>query len=182
MVNNIIKGVLVIGVCLLGYLVYESIMGEIRYQKEVDRIEDLVIKKLETIRVAELAYKDVKGDFTNDFDSLINFMTNGTMKVLVEYGDKDDSTSVYRQEIKEVSVRDSFFSDISIDSIAFVPPMDTAKFELLAGRIVQGGVEVPVFQVTDPYPFDRQRKNPNHPKKALRVGSMSEASYSGNWK
>ncbi|MBO6515933.1 MAG: hypothetical protein JJ975_05215 [Bacteroidia bacterium] len=182
MINNILKVVLFLVACLLAYLLYNSIMGEIRYRKEVKRVEELVIDKLDKIRVAELAYKDVKGSFTGEFDSLINFINHGKLKILVEYGDKDDTTSVYRQEIREVSVKDSLFKDFNVDSIAFVPPMDTARFELLASTVVQGNVEVPVFQVTDPWPFDKQRSNPNHPKPALRVGSISEASYSGNWK
>ncbi|MFT5513599.1 MAG: hypothetical protein ACI8SE_002008, partial [Bacteroidia bacterium] len=164
------------------FLLFRSVKGEIEYRAEVDRVEVMVINKLEKIREAELAYKDVKGEFTGDYDSLINFIKTGKMQILVEYGDKDDSTSVYSQFIKEVSIRDSLFKNFKVDSIAFVPPADTAKFLLLASRVVQGNVEVPVFQVTDPFPFDKQRANSNHPKKALQVGSISEASYSGNWK
>lgn len=182
MINNILKVVLFLVACLLAYLLYDSITGEIEYRKEVQRVEELVIDKLEKIRVAELAYKDAKGEFTNEFDSLINFVNTGKLKILIEYGDKDDTTSVYRQEVQEVSVKDSLFKNYNFDSIAFVPPMDTAKFILLATRINQGNVDVPVFMVQDPYPFDKQRNNPNHPKPPLQVGSISEATYSGNWK
>ncbi len=182
MVNNILKIVFFVIACILGYLLYNSIAGEIRYRAEVDAVEAQVIEKLEKIREAELAFKDVRGEFTGDFDTLIHFINNGKMQITVEYGDKDDSTSVYRQEIIEVGIRDSLFKNFNVDSIAFVPPADTAKFELLASEVIQGNVKVPVFQVRDPYPFDRQRANDNHPKKALQVGSISEASYSGNWK
>ncbi|MFT5724878.1 MAG: hypothetical protein ACI9JN_002001 [Bacteroidia bacterium] len=182
MVNNILKGIFFLLACLLAYLLYRSVKGEIEYRAEVDRVEELVINKLEKIREAELAYKDVRGDFTHDYDSLIHFIKTGKMEILVEYGDRDDSTSVFRQEIQYVSILDSLFKDFEVDSIAFVPPADTCKFVLLASRITQGNVDVPVFQVTDPYPYDRQRANPNHPKKALQVGSISEASYAGNWK
>jgi predicted membrane protein len=182
MVNNILKVIFFFLAILFAFLLYRSIKGEIEYRAEVDRVEELVIGKLEKIREAELAYKDVKGEFTGDYDTLINFIKTGKLKILVEYGDKDDSTSVFRQEVEEVSILDSMFSDFNVDSIAFVPPSDTAKFVLLASRVIQGNVEVPVFQVTDPWPFDKQRANPNHPKKALQVGSISEASYSGNWK
>ncbi len=182
MINNIIKVVLLLIACLLAYLLYNSIMGEIEYRKEVRYVEGLVKDKLDKIRTAELAYKDIHGGFTSDFDTLIKFVKTGKLQILVEYGEKDDSSSVFRQEIKEVSVQDSLFKNYNFDSIAFVPPMDTAQFELLSSRVIQGNVEVPVFQVTDPWPFDRQRSNPNHPKPPLRVGSISEARYSGNWK
>lgn len=182
MVNNILKVVFFLLAVLFAFLLYRSVQGEIEYRAEVDRVEVLVIEKLEYIREAELAYKDVHNEFTSDYDTLINFIKTGKMQILVEFGEKDDSTSVYRQEIQEVSILDSLFKGVNVDSIAFVPPIDTAKFMLLSSRIVQGNVEVPVFQVTDPYPFDKQRANPNHPKQALQVGSISEASYSGNWK
>jgi hypothetical protein len=182
MINNILKVVFFLLACLLAFLLYRSIASELEYRQEVKSIEDQVINKLERIRMAQLTYKDVKGDFTNDFDTLIHFIKTGKMQVTVEYGDKDDTTSVYRREVIEVGVQDSLFKNFNVDSIAYVPPMDTAKFELLAGRVVQGNVEVPVFQVTDPWPYDRQRKNANHPKQPLRVGSISEAKYSGNWK
>lgn len=182
MVNNILKVIFFLLACLFAYLLYRSVKGEIEYRAEVDRVEDLVITKLEKIREAELAYKDIKGEFTSDYDTLINFIKTGNLQILVEYGDKDDSTSVYSREVKNISILDSMFKNFNVDSIAFVPPADTAKFILLSGRVIQGNVEVPVFQVTDPWPFDRQRSNVNHPKKALQVGSISEASYSGNWK
>ena len=182
MKNKILTVIFAVTSVVLAFLVYNSVNSEIEYNKEVVKVETKVIAKLEKIREAELLFKDARGVFTNDFDTLINFIKTGQMQILVEYGDKDDSTSVYRKEIKFVSIRDSLFRDFNIDSIAFVPPADTAKFELLASSVVQGNVEVPVFQVTDPWPFDRQRANPNHPKKPLRVGSITEASYSGNWK
>lgn len=182
MVNNILKVVFFLLACVFGYLLFDSIMGEIRYQEEVDKVEQQVIAKLEKIREAEVAYKDARGEFTGDFDTLIHFVKYGKMKISIQYGDKDDSTSVFRQEIKEVSILDSLFKGVNVDSLAFVPPADTVEFELLASRVIQGNVEVPVFQVRDPYPFDRQRRNEKHPKKPLQVGSISEATYSGNWK
>lgn len=182
MINNALKIVLFIAAVILTYLVYESIASEMRYRKEVESIEAQVIGKLEYIRIAQLAYKDEKGKFTSSFDTLINFIKNGKMKIVIQYGDRDDSTSVFRQEVKYVSIKDTLFKNINVDSIAFVPPADTAKFAMEALVITQGNVEVPVFRVVDPWPFDKQRSNPNHPKKGLQVGSLTEATYSGNWK
>ena len=57
---------------------------------------------------------------------------------------------------------------------------NNAKFELFAGRIVRGNVTVDVFEAkdTDPVnPARRMKQNEN----ALRVGSRTEVSVSGNW-
>jgi hypothetical protein len=180
--HNILKIVLFLVALLLAYLVYESIASEMRYRKEVGMVEEQVIHKLENIRTAQLAYKDEKSVFTDNFDTLINFIKHGKLKIVKQYGDRDDSTSVFREEILYVSLIDSLFKGINVDSLAFIPPLDTAKFIMDAMVITQANVEVPVFKIVDPYPFDKHRQNENNPKKALQVGSLSEASYSGNWK
>lgn len=182
MTNKVLKIVLFIVAAFLSYMVYDSIASEMRYREEVEIVEEQVIDKLEHIRMAQLAYKDQKGKFTDNFDSLINFVKVAQLKIIKQYGDKDDSTSVFREEFVYVSLKDSMFKDFNLDSMPFVPPFDTAKFVMDAKVITQANVEVPVFKVVDPYPFDKQRQNPNHPKKALQVGSLTEATYSGNWK
>lgn len=82
MVNNILKVIFFFLAILFAFLLYRSIKGEIEYRAEVDRVEELVIGKLEKIREAELAYKDVKGEFTGDYDTLINFIKTGKTKNL----------------------------------------------------------------------------------------------------
>ncbi|MCB0734195.1 MAG: hypothetical protein H6608_12050 [Flavobacteriales bacterium] len=182
MINNILKIVLSIAAVFLAYMVYDSIASEMRYRDEVEEVEAQVIKKLEDIRLAQLTYKEEKGKFTNDFDTLIDYLKHGRIKVVVQYGDRDDSTTNFREEVSYVAILDTLFKDINIDSLAFVPPYDTARFLMDAMMITQGNVEVPVFKVEDPHPFDKKRRNPNDPKKPLQVGSLSEATYSGNWK
>ncbi|MBI1306177.1 MAG: hypothetical protein GC181_06140 [Bacteroidetes bacterium] len=182
MTNTILKIVLTILAVFLAYEVYESIASELRYRAEVEKVEEQVISKLDNIRLAELTYKDVNGKFTNDYDTLINFLKTGKLRITKQYGDKDDSTTVFREEVLYIPILDTLFKGINVDSLAFVPPFDTARFELYAMTITQNNVEVPVFKVVDPHPFDKQRRNPKHPKQPLQVGSLSEASYSGNWK
>ena len=182
MVNNILKIVLTLAAIALAYLVYDSIASEMRYREDVEVVENQVIKKLEDIRLAQLTYKEETGKFSDNFDTLINYLKTGKLKVVVQYGDRDDSTSVFREEISYIPILDTLFQDINVDSLAFVPPADTAQFVMDAMMITQGNVEVPVFKVVDPYPFDKKRQNDNDPKKPLQVGSLSEATYSGNWK
>ncbi len=180
--QNAVKIVLSIVALFLAYMVYESIASEMRYRKQVEAVEAQVIDKLEHIRVAQLAYKDNTGKFCDNFDTLVHFVKTGKLQIIKQYGDRDDSTSVFRQEFVYVSILDSLFKDFNVDSMAYVPPYDTAKFIMDAIIITQANVEVPVFKVVDPHPYDKQRQSDSHPKKALQVGSLSEATYSGNWK
>jgi hypothetical protein len=57
-----------------------------------------------------------------------------------------------------------------VDSLPFVP-FGGHRFEMNAGTVDAGGVTVPVFEVIDPKPFAEQ----------FKLGSMTEASTSGNW-
>lgn len=177
-----IKIALFVLAAFLAYQVYNSIASEIEYLAEVDRVESDVIEKLETIREIQMIHRDEKGEFAANWDSLITFAKFGTMKIVREYGDKDDSTTVYRREVEEVSIRDSLFPTYPLDSLPFVPHnMNNGKFIMGANIIEQNKVKVPVFEIKDPEPFSRDRKDPKDPN-PLTVGSLVEAKYSGNWK
>ena len=170
-------GLLVI-IAILSYYTYESIAEPIRYQKQVDIKERAVIEKLSILRDGQLAYRETKGKFAGDFDELLGFMENGQLKVLIQEGDKDDSTTVYKVEEYFVSVKDSLFSDIDVPNLRYVPFKDTLQFHIAAGEIKKNAVTVPVFEISDPEPFSKERKKKNDP---LKVGSIFDANYSGNW-
>lgn len=174
----VIRAVLVVVICLLGYYTFEGVAEPVRYAKQVEIKEQKVIDKLKIIRDAQITYKDQYGVFTSSFDTLIDFMENGQMKVMVEFGDKDDSTTVFRTESRLISVKDTLFKNVDIANIRYVPYYDTLQFVMQANTIVKNNVKVPVFQVTDPKPFNRERVAKNDP---LRVGSVYEVDYNGNW-
>jgi hypothetical protein len=177
-----IKIVLLVVAGFLAYKVYDSIASEIKYMAEVERIEADVIARLEKIRELQMIYRDEKGTFAPSFDSLTYFAEHGTMKIIREYGDRDDSTTVFRQEIELVSIKDSMFKNYPLDSLSIVPHNPNgAKFILNANVIEQNNVKVPVFEIKDPEPFSRDRKHKDA-LNPLTVGSLTEVKYSGNWK
>ncbi|MCB9262800.1 MAG: hypothetical protein H6607_10535 [Flavobacteriales bacterium] len=181
MINNILKVLFFAGACLLAYLLYDLFAKEMSYRAERDDIEAQVIKKMEIIKKAQMNFRDVNGHFTSSFDSLINYMKTGTMKVMVEYGDKNDTTNTYRREIKNILVKDTLFKDVNIDLIGFVPPDEKYMFIMKAGTLRKQDQDNQVFMVLDPRPFDRDRANPNHPKDTLQLGSLTEIKFDGNW-
>lgn len=182
MVRNIIKVVLFLIAAFIAYKVWDSIAGEIRYQEEVARVEGDVIDKLEKIQKLQMLHKDEYGEFESNWDSLIHFGNYGHMKIIREYGDKDDSTSEYRREVERISIKDSLYPNYNLDSLPFVPHNEKGeKFIMNSNVITQNNVKVPVFEVKDPSPFSRERKDPDSPN-PLKVGSLTEAKYSGNWK
>ena len=68
-----------------------------------------------------------------------------------------------------------------INNLAYLPESETnQKFELFAAKITKGNVIVDVFEAKDTRPVNPlRRKNKN--ERALRVGSRTEVSVSGNW-
>ncbi|MFY0645159.1 MAG: hypothetical protein JXR19_11925 [Bacteroidia bacterium] len=173
-----IRIVLVLLIAFLAYKTYNSVAEPVKYAKEVVIKEDAVIQKLKTIRDGQMAYKEVHGKFTGSFDTLLDFMSNGQLEVISAFGDQDDSTTVFSKSISFVSVKDSMFSDVDISNLRFVPEKDTLQFLIESGKIEKNGVWVPVFQVTDPDPYSKERLKEDNP---LRVGNMYDADYSGNW-
>ncbi len=175
--RKIITAVLILLSTFLAYKVYDTVADELRYQKEIKIIEQDVIERLKKIREAQLVYREEKGKFADRFDFLLEFIKNDSMKVIQEFGDKDDTSSVYIQKIIMVSVKDSLFKDYPIDSLPIVPHSGKT-FDIAAKVINQNNVNVPVFEVKDPAPESRDRRENDNP---LKVGSLTEASYQGNW-
>jgi len=134
-----------------------------------------IIKRLEYVRLAQFAYKSIKGSYTDNWDSLINTVKGDSFRIIKSIGDPDDTTVVHETYIIYKHISDSIFPpNFPIDSLKYIPFTKGGIFELQAGKINQRGVDVHVFQVTDTKPFD--------PDRPLILGSMSEANTSGNWK
>lgn len=67
---------LVVALVLAGILVY-NIKFAIDEEKRIAKSEAIVIEKLQLIREAEKAYQEVHNRYTNNWDTLINFVENG---------------------------------------------------------------------------------------------------------
>ena len=183
---------LVVAIALAAYLVH-FIYSDIQMQKRIAEVEAQVVDKLKIIREAEIAYQSVHGQFTSDWDKLIDFMKNGRLYVVekkeelipLDYG--ADSLVIHIDTLDVVSVKDSLFSvtkypDLNIDEIATIPGSGK-KFDIFADKITKSGVTVDVVEVKDVDPIDKSRKEDSEIKnrKPLRFGSRSEITTSGNW-
>lgn len=173
---NILKIALFLVIMVLAYFLVETISEPIRFEKEKAVRYAQVIERLKMIRTAQIAHRDVKGTFSDDWNELVDFIKNGELQVVKVIGNPDDSLDVLAgitYDTLMVSVADSFFRDYPIDSISYIPFTAGKQFSLQAGQVTKGNIKVNVFQVEDTAPFD--------PRKVLRVGSMSDANLSGNW-
>jgi hypothetical protein len=177
----------------LGYLLWKGVDDVVEEEKRIARLEAATIEKLGMLRDAQLAYQASNGKYASTWDSLRNFIENGTIWMvqrkettkLLDYGAEE--ITVKLDTLGSVGVMDSLFNtrkypDFNIDLLPVVPGSGGKQFEFFANKIEKnGGYLVNVFEIRDPSPVSPDRRANNN-EKALRVGSRTDASTEGNWK
>ena len=192
---------------ILVFLIYNSIDAPIEFNKVKNERYQKVIERLKDIRNAQVAFKSVNGIYSDNFDSLVNFIETGQFTII----EKRDSSymqydRVYRIDMLRevivvdtlgfVSVKDSLFkNDNRYKDLALVP-IDgiDEKFSIKADIIDKNGYNVPVFEVKvskDVILFDQNKDLLMQEKEtvsvdgvngpALVLGSLEDVSTNGNW-
>ncbi len=202
----IIQLALVIIVGFLGYMVYDSIMQPVRYQKATEDRENMVKERLNQIKVLQLEFKKIHNHYTADFDSLIDFYNNAEMPLILKSGVVPDSLSeeqalkmgLITRDTSYVAMKDTLFTDVKdfeIENIMFVPfTHKKVKFEMETGTVERANFQIPVFEVrsykkdylaeineqellqNDLLLMEADEKFPG-----LKLGSLVEPSTDGNW-
>ena len=202
------QAVLWILIAFFSYKIYDSINGPINFNKTKNERYTQVIDRLKDIRKAQIAHKDVKGVFANNFDSLVAFVDTGIFTLI----EKRDSSylqydKIYRIDmLKEVvvidtlgtvPVKDSLFADTEdYKKMAYVPieGIEDKTFDIKAEIIDKNGYKVPVFEVKVSKNIVLYDQNQDLLKQenetisvdgvngpALILGSLTEVSTNGNW-
>lgn len=205
--KKVLTAVLWIVSILLGYLIYQSIMAPIEFNKTREERFTAVIERLKEIKVAQEAYKTVNGRYAGDFEGLVQFIDTAEFTITQQ---RDSSfmryNRVYRIDMQvdtividtlgRVSIKDSLFKNsMSYKELMNVPYGQNGEtFELKAEIITKGNFQVPVFMasvkkdvVLYDQPEDLKLKENTHNSieevngNQIVVGSLTEVSTSGNW-
>jgi len=202
-----VESVLWVLIIVFAFQVYNSVNAPIKFNQVKNERYLKVIDKLKDIRNSQIAYKSVNGVYSDNFDSLINFIDTAQYTLI----QKRDSSymkydRVYRIDmLKEIvvidtlgfaSVKDSLFGSSDRYKLMAEVPIDgiDQMFSIKADVIDKNGYNVPVFEVRvskDAILFD-QNKDLLKQEKALMsvdgvngpdlvLGSMTEVSTNGNW-
>ncbi len=96
---NIVKNLIIylvapLIIIWLGYLVVESVMEPVRFNKATDERKAVAIQRLKDIRDLQVAFKSTYGRFSPTIDSLKMFYNTGTLDVTMQIGSQDDSLAV----------------------------------------------------------------------------------------
>jgi len=163
--NTVVRILLIIAIAVLGYLLVDSIMNPIRFNKEKDIREDAIIERLKDIRTAQVAYKSKYGRYTGSFDTLITFVKQDSFPLIYKEGAITDDMidqwgrGAEREALKRgLIVRDTSYTNVldsiftggfTVDSIRFVPFCDANEFTLQAAKVQTGSkVMVEVFEAS----------------------------------
>ena len=82
----------------LVYLIVDSIMQPVNFNKQKDARTAVAVQRLKDIRTLEVAYKSVTEHYTADPDSDSLFYNTGKMDIIMQIGSNDDSLAVANTE------------------------------------------------------------------------------------
>tara|TARA_Y100001970_G_scaffold247022_1_gene315439 strand:- start:227 stop:871 length:645 start_codon:yes stop_codon:yes gene_type:complete len=189
------------------YKIYDSINGPINFNKVKEIRYSQVIDRMKTIRKAQIAHRDVKGFYANNFDSLIKFVDQGIFTLI----EKKDSSYLQYDRIYRI---DMLREVVVIDTLGFVPVKDSlfkenndyklmskipidgldASFEINSDIIIKNNYRVPVFEVKiakNIILYDQDKDLLKQENETVSVdgvngpeiilGSLVEVSTNGNW-
>ena len=190
-VNRILSIVFLLIAIGLGYMLYLSVDDVMEEENRIARTEARIIEKLQMLRDAQIAYQGTHGEYAGNWNDLKNFIQNGNIYIvqrtetteLLDYG--EEVTTVEFDTLGSVGVMDSLFNErkypeFNLDALAVVPGSEGKQFEFFADKIERSNREIGVFEIRDPSPINPERRMNNN-SKALKIGSRTDASTSGNW-
>jgi len=202
-----LQAVLWILAIFFSYKIYDAVNGPINFNKVKNERYADVINRLKLIRKAQIAHKDVKGVYSNNFDSLVKFIDEGIFTLIqkrdssyMEY-DRTYRIDMLREVVVVdtlgfVPVKDSLFKDSDVyRNFAQVPVEGVeATFDIDAKIVDKNGYKVPVFEVKvakNIVLYDQDKdllKQENETVSvdgvngpAIILGSLTEVSTNGNW-
>ncbi len=190
LVINLVLAVLIIG---LIWVLVQSIREPIAFKAERTKRERAVIAKLMEIRKAQEAFRDITGGFAPTFDSLTNVLKNGKFAIVQVFGDPDDPNftgqitydTVFKPAIDSIRAL-----GIVLDSLAFIPYGQGARFDIAADTLTYQSTLVNVVEVGTPrksfmgqYGSKRYSKYDRSydPNSVIKFGDLTKPNLAGNW-
>lgn len=196
---------------LFAYLIYESIQAPIKFDQIKEARYKVAVNRMQDIKKVQIAYKSIKGRYTDNIDSIIQFVENDYF-VIVERKDSsvvDNERNraygissgyfkdvVITKEIGRVKVKDSLFKDsdrykrldlVKVDGIS-------TKIEMKADFVMRNETRVAVFQAklakltlltdqdSDLVAKEKTVKSVEAiDGEFITLGSIEEVNMTGNW-
>ncbi|MBR9998048.1 MAG: lipoyl domain-containing protein [Cyclobacteriaceae bacterium] len=162
MVTRIISYVFLAIALYLGYFLFDSVKSVIDQEKYIQRVETNTIEKLRLIRDTEVAYQMVHGNYTSNWDSLVNFLQRGTIYITErkeeivqkEYGAEE--VIVHIDTVGKMPAKEYVFTELNLLTAGDTGVITSINFE--EGDIITKNFQlyslqtkVRLFKVRSPY-------------------------------
>lgn len=149
---------------VLAVMLVNSITTPIVFKEEQQKRYKEVVAKLKEIRKAQDVYKQVHGKYAGGFDTLVDFLKNGTITTIKEIGtvpeeyleelgyEKGTAKAlkeglIKRDKVELPALTEVFEEGYPVDEIGKVPNNPSEQFVLQTGEIkTSSGVVVQVFE------------------------------------
>jgi hypothetical protein len=169
----------------MGFWLYRIIQDPVEFEIEFKRRHADTVARLNDIRRAQSLYLVNHGKYANNWDELINAVKLDSLMIIKTIGDPDDTSVVTTFDTLFIALSDTlnFQGTRNVDNLKVIPHSDGELFDLEADVITLQRVSVPVYQVTAPRSKYLKGLNPElvATKRDLILGSLTQASESGNW-
>lgn len=205
----VIQIVLWVVIAILGYLLFNSVYGEVKFNELKEVRYQKAVNKLKDIQSAQLAHKQVTGKFAKTFDDLAKFIDTAEY-TLTQRRDTtvldEEMTRRYRVDTyKEVvlvdtlgtkPVKDSLFagSDTYKNLGSLTIKEKNIPIKMDAGTVLKSDIPIPVFEASiakSDILYDQPKDYVSKEKQVISVdeingayivvGSMTDIKTVGNW-
>ena len=197
-------------IAFLGYQTFNSVYDPIKFNKVKEKRYADAIERLVDIRDAQLAHRQVTGNFAPNFENLVKFIDTAQFTIT----QRRDTTVLNEEKTRQFGGIEFFDDLVLIDTLGYVPVKDSlfrssdryktmmnvpntdgAKFEMKSGLLGENDDnKIPVFEakvLKSVLLFDQDKDLLAQENEvisvdgvngdALRVGSLEEVNTSGNW-
>lgn len=151
-------------IIFLGYKLYNSIIGPVHFNQNKEQRYVAIIAKLKDIKAGQLAYQELNGKFTADFDSLVQFLDTAKFAITARRDTSYADVARNRAFGLDAQKGGYYIEDVIIDTLSFASIKDSIYpgseryttmmnisnteevFELRAGTLDKNGTIYQVFE------------------------------------
>ena len=191
--RNIFNILLLVLIAFLGYLLYANIKEPIAFQAEKKTRKGAVTAQLEKIRKTQEMYRDITGEFANDFDTLAHVLRTDSFKfenIVVDPEDPSNSALFERIVSYSMAIDSVNALGFNLDSLKYVPFTDGGVFTIHADTLTYQKTLVSVVEVGTKWKnfmgefadAKYQKYDQSYdPNRMIKFGDLSKPNLGGNW-
>lgn len=188
----VINLVLLLIAIALGYMLVNSIKEPISFAAEKNKRRDAVVERLMDIRRAQEMFRDIKGGFAPNFDTLNEVLTTEDFMEIKLEGDPDDPTNstVIRDTTYKPAIDSVRAMGLNLDSLRYIPFTSGKTFDIAADTLTYQQTMVSVVEVGTKYSAFMGKyadtkyikyDNSYDPNQSIKFGDMNAPKLAGNW-